>query len=467
MKKLKSLLGDIRFWIVLFFFIRLIGITQPPLEVAHNWRQTTVTMVARNFYETDANPFYPRIDIVGEKSGITGMEFPLLNYLIYLASLLFGYDHWYGRLINLMVSSAGIWFFYMLGKKYFGKQTAFNAALILLSSLWFMYSRKIMPDTFSVSLVLAGLYFGVSYLEKDRKFQFLIGFFVLITAGLLSKFPSVMILSVIPLIVFSKKYSCFSRRNFFIALILGMLPSFFWYFYWAPYLVQMYGFHHFFMGKGWLEGLSEISLKLPETGMMFVETSIKYFGFAAFLAGIISAIIKKQRLLLMIFGLSSTAVILYILKSGDNFPRHSYYMIPYIPVMALVAGYALNLIRNKVLLIAVLSLIVAEGLLNQQHDFRIREIDKPIVELGNLLDNFSKETDLILINSGEYPTPMYFAHRKGWVSSNSNVGDTSFINSLRPLGLRYILILKRSFGTNQILEYECLYDSENFSIYKP
>jgi len=53
-----KLFSDIRFWILIFFAIRLFGITNPPLEIAHNWRQTTVTMVARNFYETKTNIFY-------------------------------------------------------------------------------------------------------------------------------------------------------------------------------------------------------------------------------------------------------------------------------------------------------------------------------------------------------------------------------------------------------------------------
>ncbi|MCX6296566.1 MAG: hypothetical protein NTX97_10960, partial [Bacteroidetes bacterium] len=53
---------DIRFWIVLFFIIRLYGITDPPLEIAHNWRQVTGDMVARNMYEIDNNILYPRLD---------------------------------------------------------------------------------------------------------------------------------------------------------------------------------------------------------------------------------------------------------------------------------------------------------------------------------------------------------------------------------------------------------------------
>ena len=123
-----SVLNDFRFWIALFFIVRLFGISDPPLEAAHNWRQVTVNMVARNFLETDSNIFYPRIDICGEKTGITGMEFPLLNYLIFLFSKLFGYTHWYGRLINLFVSSFGVYYFYLLIKKKFHERSLFRQA---------------------------------------------------------------------------------------------------------------------------------------------------------------------------------------------------------------------------------------------------------------------------------------------------------------------------------------------------
>ena len=52
-----KILKDIRFWLIFFFIIRLISITNPPLEILHNWRQTTVTMVARNFLEINSNIF--------------------------------------------------------------------------------------------------------------------------------------------------------------------------------------------------------------------------------------------------------------------------------------------------------------------------------------------------------------------------------------------------------------------------
>ena len=200
---MKSLSKDIRFWILLFVLIRLVGVTNPPLENSHSWRQTTVTMVARNYYETDPNILYPRIDIGGDLTGITGMEFPVLNYLIYILSLVFGYGHWYGRLINLLVSSLGCWYFYLLLRRFFSERISFYSTLMLLVSIWFAYSRKIMPDTFSMSLVIIGMYYGVNYLyENGNRVKNVLLYVVLTMAGVLSKLPSgyILVVFLLPLI---------------------------------------------------------------------------------------------------------------------------------------------------------------------------------------------------------------------------------------------------------------------------
>ncbi len=97
---------DYRFWIALTFVIKLYGIWNPPIEAWHTWRQVNVMMVARNFLE-DPNIFFPKIDSNGPYSGITGMEFPLYNYLIYLFTKLFGSPYLWARLINLSISTSG------------------------------------------------------------------------------------------------------------------------------------------------------------------------------------------------------------------------------------------------------------------------------------------------------------------------------------------------------------------------
>ena len=146
-----KIVKDIRFWIFLFFLIRLFGITDAPLEMGHNWRQSLTNMIARNFFEVSPNIFYPRIDMAGDLTGILGSEFPFFSYLIFLVAKVFGYDHWYGRLINLVVSSASLYYFFLIVKKYFNVRISFNATIILIVSIWFSFSRKIMPDTHNLA----------------------------------------------------------------------------------------------------------------------------------------------------------------------------------------------------------------------------------------------------------------------------------------------------------------------------
>jgi hypothetical protein len=99
-----------------------------------------------------------------------------------------------------------------------------------------------------------------------------------------------------------------------------------------------------------------------------------------------------------------------------------------------------------------LLVISVEGIANQQHDFKIKEQSLYLLNLEQELDQFSKRNDLFLINSGEYPTPMYFAHRKGWVAENETISREGYTDSLSTLGLKYILILKSGFGTEMRLK---------------
>lgn len=465
----KTILKDIRFWIILFFVIRLIGISNPPLEVGHNWRQTTVTMVSRNYLEVDNNIFFPRIDIAGDKTGITGMEFPLLNYIIYLVAKLFGYQHWYGRLINLIISSIGLWFFFKLISKYFTENVAFNSTIILSVSIWFQFSRKIMPDTFSMSMIIACIFYGSNYLEnKSRKYNliYLISYVLLMLLGVLSKLPSGYLLIIFGIFYFDKNISLKRKIIFTVVSCIGMVPVFVWYYYWVPFLVSKYEFWHFFMGKNFEQGFNEILQNFNLTLSRFYETALKFIGFTAFVYGLVIAIVKEDSKIYLLFILTFISFSIIIFKAGFTFAHHSYYVIPFVPVMALIAGYGLTKIKYSKIALIILIAISIEGLTNQQHDFRIKEKEEKILNLEKDLDSVSQQSDLILINSGAYPTPMYFSHRKGWVNSNEEIINESYINELKNKGLKYIVILKRSFGEEiKLTQYNKVLENEDYCIY--
>lgn len=462
-----SVFKDIRFWIVLFFLVRMYGITNPPLEVAHNWRQTTGTMVTRNFYEGSANILYPRVDFAGEKTGITGMEFPLLNYIDYGVSEIFGYQHWYGRLVNLIVSSFGIWFFFRLLKRYFTTETAFNASIILLASIWFAYSRKIMPDTFATSFVIIGFYYAASYFEeKKRRWLNLILFAVFTLLGVLAKLPTGFLLVLYAFFVLNRQLSIHLKIVFFVVSGILLAPISWWYFSWVPYLVEKYEFWHFFMGKSILIGAKELVENLGDGLKHFYDSALKFVGFGMFLLGLYLALKKRVQLLLWILGLSFMAFLVIALKAGFTFTHHSYYIIPFVPIMALVAGYGVSAFPKKWLQQTILIMIVLEGTLNQLHDFRIKEHELAFVNLESDLDRFSKRSDLIAVNTGDNPTAIYFAHRKGWVASNDELLSTSFRKEIQQKGCKYIVVLKRYLGGDLYLELPVILTTKDWVVYK-
>jgi uncharacterized membrane protein YuzA (DUF378 family) len=460
-EKLLSLLYDIRFWILIFFIIRLVGITNPPLEIGHSWRQSLTCMISRNFVEENSNIFYPQIDYSGNKSGVIGSEFPLFNYLIYLVSLLFGYSHWFGRLINLIVSSAGIYCFFLLVKNICNKKTAFSASIILLSSIWFAFSRKIMPDTFSVSLVIIGLYFCYKYLISGKLLNIIL-FFIFTTFGILCKIPALSLLSVIIVLVFVKEIKPKRKLVVFAVSAISFAVVSVWYFLWVPHLLDL--FHNqLYFPKGFSEGIKEILPLLTDFFEKFYFSSLySYIAFVFFLAGLFFIFVSKNSYLKSGIVIITLTFFCFIIKTGAVFPTHNYYIIPFTPVMALIAGFAINKFPAKYFYIPLLFISI-EGIANQQHDFFIKKSNHYIITLEDLTDKYIGKNELIVINGGQGPRDIYFSHRKGWTVSNDKITMVN-LNQYKIMGANYLIIDKNSYN-EKVEVYPIIYDEKDYSIY--
>ena len=461
--KLTVLLTDIRFWLIVLFALRLFGITDAPLEAGHNWRQSLTNMVARNFLEECSNILYPRIDMGGEKTGIIGTEFPLFNYLIYLVSEVFGYAHWYGRLINLLMCSIGIFYFYKLIDKIFDKQTAFNSAIILSLSIWFVFSRKIMPDTFSIALIMIGLYYAYTYLKEGSKWHLLL-YFLFATVGILCKIPALSLFSVLAVTLFIKEIPKQRKQAVYAAGVLSFSIVCVWYFYWVPHLLETYDYHLFYP-RGFIEGLMELKDHIPQLLEKFYFNAFRSFIATAFFIAGIYFIVKSDKQMVK-WGLSiiTFVFVVFIIKTGLVFAVHSYYIIPFTPVMALLAGYALTKIPLKYQYL-VLVLISVENIANNQHDFFIAENQKYKLALEYKIADVIPKEDLIVINGGLSPQDMYFTHKKGWTVYNRNVTDTHFIDSLKSKGAAYLIIDQHRLN-HEFPQYETVYQDEDYSFYK-
>ena len=233
-----------------------------------------------------------------------------------------------------------MWFFYLLIRKYFEEVVAFPSAIILLVSIWFQYSRKIMPDTFSMSFVITGIYYGSQYLDtaiRRHSMLYLSMYVVSISIGVLAKLPSGFILVVFVLFVFDKTLPSKRRLLFSSVSVLIVIVVMLWYMSWVPHLVSKFGFWHFFMGQDVVNGLHEIIQLIPKTLKNFYDSALKSVGFGAVLIGLFSIWRAREKYLAAVFLLCVVSFSYVIIKAGRTFAFHDYYIIPFVPVMALVS----------------------------------------------------------------------------------------------------------------------------------
>ena len=412
MKRL-SIEHKIILFIGLLFFIRLFHITTPPIEVSHNWRQTTSMMVARNFCDHGPDVLRPSIDETGNSSGIIGMEIPVLSYGIYVISNVLGYDHWYGRIIVLLFTSIGTWYFFLFTRKRFNEQTAWVATILYAFSALFHLSRKVMPDPMSLSFIIIAIYAGWEFLETGRWKHgalFLISAFL--GAGIKIPFAGYLILLAIPFL-----QSTIPLQRKIILTLLGTVaitPVLYWYFIWNPHLSVTYG-QWYNSGTPLVQGVKDIFSHGSETmERIYFSPFHAYSAFAFVVLGIVVMIRKKDLRLAHVWLLIIPAWIFFMAKSGFFFVHHGYYALIFIPVFAWTIAKGLSLFSSKwsaVLLCA----ICAEALANQQHDFFVHERDRIKLQLEHIADACTNPNEKVALISNLNPNEFYFLHRKGWI----------------------------------------------------
>lgn len=157
----------------------------PPASV-HVWRQCNTMAVARNFSEEGMNILRPRVDRRGASDGITGMQFPAYEWLVAGSYQLFGFHEPLARIINWLLSLAGIGAFYHLARQVSG--SAWVGAVAAWSLSWspeiYYHSLNALPDILALTASIAGLYWFGRWHEQRRPGLLVLSLLAVTLAGL-------------------------------------------------------------------------------------------------------------------------------------------------------------------------------------------------------------------------------------------------------------------------------------------
>jgi len=319
-----------------------------------------------------------------------------------------------------------------------------------------------MPDTFSISLLMIGFYFGYQFI-KSGKWLSIFLFFLFSTFGMLAKIPAASLFAGPAVVLLMRSIPANRRWALAAAAVLSTSIVGLWYFYWVPHLLSTYGII-LYDSKGLAEGFVEVVNNWAGLFEKFYFSALHSFvAFACCVAGLWIFFREQIRYWKWAIGITSLVFLIFIFKTGIIFPTHNYYVIPFVPVMALMAGYAISKLPLRFQYIFLI-LIGIEGIANQQHDFFIKDSQKYKLELEEKLSEVTTPGDLIVINGGPSPQDIYFAHQKGWSMTNQKVLKPTVLDSLNALGAQYLVIDKVKLP-NADFERKLLYEDHYYSVY--
>lgn len=447
-------------FLTILFIVGLENIDVPPFD-AHDWRQTLTISMAK-YFNGFHHLFYPPT-IIGDGTDMMGSEFPIFNGFLAILYKIFGFQDWYGRLINWIISTIGLFYFYKLVTQLWSSKVALYSSIFLGSSIIFEYARKTMPDTISLFLGIAGSYYAICYLSDGKRRNIVFASLLLLLCGLI-KLPFI-ITWVFILMIYLKKGIDLNRKvklSLAMGTCLTLITS--WYFLWVPHLLDQ-GASKLFFNFSITDGYNQF-YALKTEGIINFFTNSFHFIPLTFLSIIGLGVLVTENKRTFIFAASYIGFfILLIVKSGMVFPTHDYYVMPIVPLLSIGAAYFIDYFFKFYIIALVLVLMLCiNGFINNKNTSFNNTNSKYYEHLAAFLDTSIPRDAKLIVNGGEFnPTFMYWTGRKGWTWKNENFMKKSWVLSLRKKGLEYIVQNKHLLKDK--IPFVIIDENEDFILY--
>ncbi len=385
LKKYSSIFkyNSLIFIIILLSAFAVIGlqncISLRPQSV-HQWAQCDRASVALNFGTKTLNIFKPVTHNTENGTGITGMEFPFVNYVVGILYRIFGFHESIYRLLMSFIVILGLLSAYEISK-IFIQSSIFSGLTVLIfsfSPVLIFYTPNFLSDAASLGFILIGWYFFLKLL-KNYNPKYIIFIFLFCTLAGMIKISSLISTITIILILILDKLSFFKNSNVSKLLIVGgnkliayLLISISivgaWYYY-ANWLSVTYNSDVFLLKSKITFSLSEIKEHL-----VFISNLwwLQYYPKLVFY------FIAGSTIFMIIFWkkaprfLSAICIILWLGNLSfaflmlSQFRDHDYYIITLLPVIIfhiiLFVNVILNIFQNKKLIGQSILTIILAGL---------------------------------------------------------------------------------------------------------
>ncbi len=327
----------------MFVYLKVFEVLKKRPESTHVWAQCDRASVARNYAEESMNFFLPRVNETHEHTGITGLEFPFMNYSAAVCYKLFGFNELWYRLLMLIVFSSGAMAAFLMAEKFL-KNLLLSASITmawLLSPILLFYVPNFIPDTASLGFILLAWYFFFQHIQSSGN-KNLTAFFITSTLSCLIKITSsisllvmlcLVIIDQLKLLDKTKSHIIPRKKQLTISIILSFIMVAAWYKY-AGWISDKYKMHVFLMSPNRVHNMEEFHIVLKSIKDLWFPFYYHSYVYKAMLwSGIVLLTLsfKANRLLLFAtlgLWIGNASFVYFML---GQFRYHDYYIITLLP----------------------------------------------------------------------------------------------------------------------------------------
>lgn len=476
----KDLLSKVFFIVMLLLVYFLLNYQEilflRPMSI-HQWAQCDRASVARNYAQDGMNFFKPHTHFLSNTNGITGLEFPLMNYMAAICYKLFGFNEFWYRALSLLFLSIGLFFTFRIAELFL-KQTLL-AALITLS--WYLspilcyYSPNFLSDAASLGFIMSAWYFYFRYCEQHVK-KFLLLFFFFAALASLIKVSSVMSIVVIVIITLTDYFSNkiillqklvqdpnVKRNGILIYSLLVFLLVIAWYGYAATLSNKMTD-KIFLVGTNAPQSWSDVPWVWNDVKKLFLPYYyhwIMYLVYAFSLFVLFFRFKKMHPLLRLITCGLGAGLICFVYLFFNQFRQHDYYIIALLPFFFFLLITAVQYLQTTVkhqtkfnFLLSVFFLFICCISIwwsNLYLQDKYADDHFPYNNIENYMESFGvKPTDkVITLYDNSFNIQLYFMNRKGWRIEKGKIEKRleGYINQ----GAKFIIVNDTSALNNVVL----------------
>lgn len=311
----------------------------------HVWAQCMRASIAENYYEESLNFRLPRLHNVLDGKGITGLEFPFVNYCVALLYKIFGFNEFYFRGFVMVSLFAGLALFFLLSHSIL--KNLFISLLVtgvcFFSPVLVYYTANFMPDTTSLGLVLMAWYLFFKY-HTTGKVKFMYWLFLPLTIAALIKITSLIAFGVMISLLLLDLTNFFKSTNngkpliqhkktFILLIAAGIASVIGWYVY-AQWLSKVYHSNAFTLSSEYVTTKKEF---LEIWAVIVKRWTDQYYNITFYyvlLAMLLILIVFAKRVSRLLFSITFFTILgsaSFFFLMFFQFKDHDYYIIPLLP----------------------------------------------------------------------------------------------------------------------------------------